>query len=413
MSVSVSVIIPVFNQWPLTAACLRALAAHSPDTIEVIVIDNASTDETAQACPALGHSLFPNRFSFLRQKTNLAFGPASNLGAWQARGKFLFFLNNDTQTRPNWLSPLLETLANPKIGAAGSRLLYPNGRIQHVGIAFTPQLMPTHLFEHFPGDHPIVRRKRRCQALTAAALLLPSGLFKDLGGFFPDFRNGGEDMDLCARIRARGLQLAVNPDSVVIHHTSQSAGRFDHDNENAVLLRSRQAQAFAPDLHLFARQAGYRLQLTPWLTPFMEPINRTLHEKNGPTGMEDLRQALMSEPLWEEGYDLLVTTALAKDNHALALEGMFLRSQFFPNIEHHEGLHKFALGLGQKALAEDVAQRIRIIGSTLDDRQKLVSTAHVLAAHFRTAGQPELHALYRDWLAKNKAESNPPAHAIR
>ncbi len=413
MTIETSVIIPVLDQWTLTEACLRALAAHSPDTIEVIVIDNGSRDETPQTCPVLGNELFPRRFSFLRQETNLNFGPASNLGARRARGAFLFFLNNDTQVRPNWLPPLRNSLANPKIGAAGPCLLYPNGRVQHVGIAFTPGLTPCHLFENFPGDHPAVRRKRRYQAITAAALLLSKQLFADIGGFFEEFRNGSEDLDLCARIRARGLQLIVNPDSVVIHRTSQSAGRFDHDDANAALLRSRQAQAFVPDLHLFARQAGYRLQLTPWLTPFMEPINRTLHEKNEPTGMEGLRQALMSEPLWEEGYDLLVTTALAKDNHALALEGMFLRSQFFPDIEHHEGLHKLALGLGQKALAEDVAQRIRIIGSTLADRQKLVSTAHVLAAHFRTAGQPELHALYREWLAKNKAEANHPAHAIR
>ncbi len=406
MTIETSVIIPVLDQWTLTEACLRALAAHSPDTIEVIVIDNGSRDETPQTCPVLGNELFPHRFSFLHQETNLNFGPASNLGARRACGAFLFFLNNDTQVRPNWLPPLCNSLANPKIGAAGPCLLYPNGRVQHVGIAFTPGMTPCHLFENFPGDHTAVRRKRRCQAITAAALLLPKQLFADIGGFFEEFRNGSEDLDLCARIRARGLQLIVNPDSVVIHHTSQSAGRFDHDNENAVLLRSRQAQAFAPDLYLFARQAGYRLQLTPWLTPFMEPINRTLHEKNGPTGMEDLRQALMSEPLWEEGYDLLVTTALAKDNHAQALEGMFLRSFFFPNIEHHRQLQQFARRLGKQALAMDTARTIQIIENTLLDRQRLAETARTLATRFRNEGNQECHALYQDWIKIFDLSSN-------
>lgn len=411
MTVSTSVIIPVLDQWRLTEACLRSLAAHSPDTIEVIVVDNASTDETLTAAPALGRTLFGARFSFMRQERNINFGPACNAGAGAARGDFLFFLNNDTQVRPDWLPPLRDSLANPNIGAAGPGLLYPNGRVQHVGIALTPGMTPCHLFENFPGDHPVVRRKRRCQAITAAALLMSKQLFTDLGGFFEEFRNGSEDIDLCARIRAKGLQLAVNPESIVIHHTSQSEGRFDHDNENAALLRSRQARAFVPDLHLFARQAGYRLQLTPWLTPFLEPIHQTRPPNNTALTEDEITRGLMIEPLWREGYDLLVTTALANDNHALALEGMLLRSSFFPDIAHHRQLQRFAASLGKQALARDTAQRIRIIETTLADRQKIVSSAHALAARFHSAGQPELHALYRGWLTENNSKTAP--HVIR
>ena len=406
MTIETSVIIPVLDQWTLTEACLRSLAAHSPDTIEVIVIDNGSRDETPQTCPVLGNELFPHRFSFLRQETNLNFGPASNLGARRARGAFLFFLNNDTQVRPNWLPPLRNSLANPKIGAAGPCLLYPNGRVQHVGIAFTPGLTPCHLFENFPGDHPAVRRKRRCQAITAAALLLPKQLFADIGGFFEEFRNGSEDLDLCARIRARGLQLIVNPDSVVIHRTSQSAGRFDHDDANAALLRSRQAQAFVPDLHLFARQAGYRLQLTPWLTPFLEPIHQIRPSQKTPTTEEGVKQRLTVEPLWREGYDLLVAMSQARDNHALALESMFLRSFFFPDIEHHRQLQQFAHRLGKQGMAMDTTRTIQRIENTLSDRQRLVETARTLATHFRNEGNQECHALYQEWTKKYDLSSN-------
>ena len=394
----VSVVIPVLDQWPLTERCLRSLAEHSPDTLEVIVVDNASADDTPSACPSLGMSLFGTRFSYLRQESNIYFGPASNLGAADAGGNHLFLLNNDTELRPGWLPPLLDALKNPKIGAAGPRLLYPDGRVQHVGTAFSPQLAPTHLFEHFPGNHPVALAKRRCQAITAAAMMLPAALFRDLGGFFEGFRNGSEDLDLCARIQARGLQLAVCPDSVIVHHTSCSAGRFDHDDANAALLRQRQAGAFAPDLHLFARQAGYRLRLTPWLAPYLDApklaINARQSENSG-----SLRERLRLEPLWEEGYDLLAAAATAEGDRALALEAMFLQSQFFPDIDRYRQLRKSAADLGKLALAEDVGARIRIIEALMADRQRLVSTAQALAAHFRSVPLPELHALYRDWLA--------------
>lgn len=395
----VSVVIPVLNQWHLTERCLRTLAEHSPGDIRVVVVDNASSDETGCSCPALGKALFGPRFTFLRQEANLNFGPASNLGASHVRDGFLLFLNNDTELRPGWLPPLISALDNPKIGAAGPRLLYPDGRVQHVGTAFTPQLGPTHIFEHFPGDHPAALARRRCQAITAAALCIRAGLFRELDGFYPEFRNGSEDLDLCARIRARGLQLAVCPESTVIHHTSQSAGRFDHDGANAALLRSRQAQAFVPDLHLFARQAGYRLRLTPWLTPFMAPPGQTFRVENQ-MDLGELQKALLKEPLWEDGYGLLANAALDAGDHALALEGLFLCSQFFPSVENYRRLQRTATGMGAATLAGDVAQKIRIIEAILADRPKLARTAQTLAARFKAAGQPELHALYRDWLAE-------------
>ncbi|TVQ97634.1 MAG: glycosyltransferase, partial [Desulfovibrionales bacterium] len=86
-----SIVIPVFNQWPLTEQCLRSLREHTPGRFfEVIVVDNASTDETATHCEALGTSLFPDRFNYLPLPENLGFGRACNFGADQAEGEFLF-----------------------------------------------------------------------------------------------------------------------------------------------------------------------------------------------------------------------------------------------------------------------------------------------------------------------------------
>lgn len=396
MTISVSIIIPVLNQWFLTERCLHALARHSPDGLEVIIVDNASSDETQTSCPILGATLFGSKFLYLRQEANLNFGPASNLGAAAARGNYLFFLNNDTEVRSNWLPPLLKALENSRIGAVGPRLLYPNGRVQHVGIAFTPQLTPVHLFEHFPGDHPTVLRKRRFQAITAAALLISKQLFMKLAGFHEKFQNGSEDIDLCARIRAQGFDLSIAPESVIVHHTSQSAGRFDHDDANAALLRQRQNSAFVPDLHLFARQAGYKLKLTPWLLPFMTNL-RTAQEAQT-NDLDFLRKRLQDEPLWEAGYEMLATAAYDQGDPALTLQFRFLQSQFFPDMSPYQQLQKLAQDLGKNALAQDVAHKIQIIKAISADRQKLVSKAQALAAHFRSTSQPELLNLYRDWL---------------
>lgn len=405
MTIPVSVIIPVLNQWPLTERCLRTLAEHSSDLLEIIVVDNASIDDTPRSCPILGDTLFGERFAYLRQETNLNFGPACNLGASKARGDFLFLLNNDTELRPGWLPPLLTALENQKIGAVGPRLLYPNGRVQHVGIVFTPQLTPTHLFEHFPGNHPAVLTRRRCQAITAAAMLLPTSLFRDLSGFFEGFRNGSEDLDLCARIRAKGLQLAICPESVVIHHAGSSGGRFDHDDANATLLRSRQAHAFTPDLHLFARQAGYVLCLNSWLVPYLSPL-RTPTPKNA-TGLDTttLRQILNSEPLWESGYELLANAAIVDDDAELALETRYLQCQFFPESTHYNALHQLARQTGRSDLAQDVGRKIQYINERLACPLDLTDTAKKLAAHFRVSGQSELYDLYQNWSKKSLHKS--------
>ena len=103
----VSVIIPVFNNWELTRQCLSSLAENSPADLEVIVVDNGSTDETATGLEPLGQTLFEKHFRRIRFEENRNFAPACNAGAQAAHSEFLFFLNNDTIIRPGWLPPLL------------------------------------------------------------------------------------------------------------------------------------------------------------------------------------------------------------------------------------------------------------------------------------------------------------------
>jgi GT2 family glycosyltransferase/glycosyltransferase involved in cell wall biosynthesis len=245
----VSVIIPVFNQLTLTLQCLDALRTTltTETSCEIIVIDNASTDGTDV-------SLKTQPIRYFRNHENLGFATACNQGARAARGEFLLFLNNDTIPRPGWLQPLVQALATGEAQVCGARLLYPDGRCQHAGIAFDDRGLGYHIFANFPGDAPAVMERRPMQAVTGACLAIGKELFTELEGFDEGFRNGFEDVDLCLRAGARGKQILYLPESVVIHYAEQSTGRKDHDLPNMQRFFSRwQGKIRCDDQELYRR----------------------------------------------------------------------------------------------------------------------------------------------------------------
>lgn len=263
----VSVIIPAWNLWQMTAACLRSLATHSAgQDLEVLVVDNGSTDATVGELEPLGQSLWGAGFKALRLPENLGFAKACNLGARAAAGDLLFFLNNDTTCTPGWLPPLRAAFEDARLGAAGPLLLYPDGTAQHCGISFSPFYKVSHIYEHFPGNHPVLRKKRPLQAITGAALMLRRQVFETCGGFFEGYRNGCEDVDFCFAVRRQGFRLAVIGESVLYHHTSQTPGRFEHDLQNGKLFYQRWHQDVTADMHRLARMDGYELRIGPTLS---------------------------------------------------------------------------------------------------------------------------------------------------
>lgn len=385
----VSVIIPAWNLVELTSACLRSLAAHSGDAaLEVLVVDNGSTDATPEALPALGRELFGPRFRLLRLPENLGFARACNAGARAASGEMLFFLNNDTLCTEGWLAPLLAAFKG-RVGAAGPRLLYPDGRLQHCGITFTPFLHVGHIYEFFPGDHPVVSRQRPLQAITGAALMLPSALFQSMGGFHEGYLNGYEDLDLCFSLTAAGHKLAVAPESRIIHHTSATPGRFGHDSANEELLMQRQGTRLRPDMHLLGRLDGYEMRmdsaLSCWLELPQEGAAALAAATAGADG-DSVEQTLQREPLWREGWLRLMLLREKEGRPQAALAAGMLGLRFFPTPELVERLKALTRPGGElAAFAPDVAAIAQTLAPPADAAQKAANRGRLRAARRKAA----------------------------
>lgn len=214
----VSVIMPVFNTWGNTGKAVAALAANTPRSLdwELVVIDDASTDETAKGLQCL-----PIEAVVYRNSENLGLAKSCNQGAWLARGDCLVFLHNAIEVRPGWLEALLDELAaHPETGVAGGKLLCPDGSVHHAGVAVGPDQIPCSINRGKPADDPLVNERREFPMLTAACAAVRRKEFLDLGGFDEGFINGHADFDLCIRYRRLGQKCVYRPDCAVIHHES-------------------------------------------------------------------------------------------------------------------------------------------------------------------------------------------------
>jgi GT2 family glycosyltransferase/glycosyltransferase involved in cell wall biosynthesis len=217
----VSVIIPTYGQLQTTLCCLAAIAANPPEAaIEVIVIDDASLDpDVARLAQVQG-------IRFVVQPDNLGFLRTCNMAARLARGEFLLFLNNDTQVQRGWLDAMLESFRrDPAVGAVGSKLIFPDGRLQEAGCLIWSDGTGWNIgrFDH-PGQ-PEYNYPREVDYCSGASLMVPRTLFADLGGFDARYAPAYfEDVDLAFRLRARGWKVVYQPRSCVMHVEGVSHG---------------------------------------------------------------------------------------------------------------------------------------------------------------------------------------------
>jgi GT2 family glycosyltransferase/glycosyltransferase involved in cell wall biosynthesis len=217
----VSIVIPVYGQLAYTLNCLDGLLRHaSRHSVEIIVIDDVSVDETAAFLP------FVSGVRSHRRASNGGFIAACNAGAALARGRFIVLLNNDTRPLPGWLDELIASFTRfPRAGLVGSKLLYADGTLQEAGgIVWRDGSA----WNYGRGDDP--NRPRYCHArevdyASGAAIALPMSLWRELEGLDAHFAPAYyEDTDLAFRVRAKGRQVWLQPTSRVIHYEGRTSG---------------------------------------------------------------------------------------------------------------------------------------------------------------------------------------------
>jgi len=230
-SPQVTIVIPAFDQFDCTYHCLASLLKSIRGIeYEVIVVDDASTDET-RALPALTECV-----RILRREENAGFVSSCNWGAEEARGEYLVFLNNDTLPRQGWLDTLprqgwLDALLytfrdHPDVGAVGAMLIYPDGVLQESGGILFRDGSAWNYGRGEDSGLPAFNYVREVDYCSGACLMLPRRLFFALGAFDSRFIPAYyEDTDLCFSVRRAGLRVLVQPLAKVVHLEGQSCGR--------------------------------------------------------------------------------------------------------------------------------------------------------------------------------------------
>jgi GT2 family glycosyltransferase/glycosyltransferase involved in cell wall biosynthesis len=245
--VEVSVIIPVLNQLQFTHACLASLQiAQERARFEVIIVDDCSTDKTTEVVPQIRGVVY------LRNETNSGFIVSCNRGAEKARGKYLVFLNNDTLASDGWLSALMDTFAEePQAGIVGSKLVYPDGRLQEAGGIIWQDASGWNYGKFDDPQKPEYNYLREVDYCSAAALMIPKALFLSVDGFDSRYEPAYyEDTDLAFKVRHAGYKVLYQPLSEIIHYegatggTDLSTGTKKHQDIN----RSTFAERWAAEL---------------------------------------------------------------------------------------------------------------------------------------------------------------------
>ncbi len=237
-----TIVIPCWNRAPWTLRCLQSIQATLADgTYEVVLVDNGSTDATSNVTdnPSAGVTV-------VRNDTNRGFAVACNQGASVATSDVVVFCNNDVVAKQGWLQPLLGAIADPRVAMVGSKLLFPDGTIQHAGVGLLYDadgegwLDGFHLLYRQPADHPAANRPSELRAVTAAVVAVRRSAFEAVGGFDESYWNGNEDVDLCLKLGQAGWSVRYEPASVLVHQESVSGTeRFRETTRNRSVLTAR------------------------------------------------------------------------------------------------------------------------------------------------------------------------------
>ena len=218
----VSIVIPVYGEVDYTYRCLRSLWSHrSHYSFEVIIVDDCSPDNTLSMLKTI------EGVRIVRNETNQGFIRSCNNGAREAHGKLLVMLNNDTVVLSGWLDELVNTFnCIPQAGLVGSKLVYPDGRMQEAGGIIWRDGSGWNYGRLQDANRPEYNYLRDVDYCSGASLMITKKLYDQLGGFDEHYLPAyGEDSDLAFRVRQAGYRVLYQPLSQVVHFEGITSGK--------------------------------------------------------------------------------------------------------------------------------------------------------------------------------------------
>jgi glycosyltransferase involved in cell wall biosynthesis len=225
----VTIIIPTRDHADMLTRCVRSVTSRSTyDGYDIVIVDNGSVEAETLAC--LDQLRHDARFSILRVDEPFNFSRLNNLAAARARGSVLCFLNNDTEViSPDWLEEMVSLAVQKDVGAVGAMLYYPDDTVQHAGVILGLGGVAAHAHSRLPrgapGNYGRAALTQALCAVTAACLVVRKSVFDEAGGFDEQLGVAYNDVDLCLRLRERGLRNVWTPFAELYHFESVSRGR--------------------------------------------------------------------------------------------------------------------------------------------------------------------------------------------
>jgi len=321
---TVSIIILARHRPERLERCLAALA-RLPDQVshEVLILLNGADDDVRAMFDARATRL--HRVRVLESPINLGFAVGSNMGAAATTGRYLAFLNDDTEVEAGWLQSLVEIAElDPRVGAVGSCILFPDGSVQELGSIVWQDGSTMGLGRGEPPESPAVSFVREADYCSACSLLVRREAWEAVGGFCEDyFPAYYEDVDLCLSIRALGYRVLCAPRSRVRHHEGGSS-----DPGFRVFLHGYQRRRFQqrwghllsafeppkPESAVAVNRAAFRARGYPRR---LLVINDRIADSAIDSGVRRMRDAVVE--LSEAGYAVSVWSSHGDNQAVLAL----------------------------------------------------------------------------------------------
>ncbi|MBO4862943.1 MAG: glycosyltransferase [Eubacterium sp.] len=372
---TISIIIPSKDNPAVLEKCVRSVVMEPHKNVmkyEVIIVDNGSTPENKRAVqemirkvssetgilgePKSEMRLGLQRIEYIYDSYDFNFSKMCNIGAENAEGRYLLFLNDDvTASGGTWLGRMLGQAAQPYNGAIGAKLLYPEtSLIQHDGI-ICRRRDPVHLFSKMDDSQELYfgynRFDRNVLAVTGACLMVGKDKFNRIGGFDKELPIAYNDVDLCFRLHQAGYENVLRNDAVLYHHESLSRGPdIDDKKFNRLLSEKKKLYDKNPELEI----------LDPYYNPYLTRIKTDADYAFERFNIYEVR-SLQEDEVVRRGTTVLCEVDLARLDGDITIEGWAFEpgSLYNPDMKVDVLLEKLTIAEDDEAENEKAAEKNR------------------------------------------------------